>query len=129
MATSRRAVARYIADQLSADAPRQEIITQLGAYLVANRQIKHAERFIADIEAELATRGTVIADVTTARPLSQDLREMITSLVAEKTKVSSGHVQLREHEDASILGGVIVRAGGKEYDRSVKRAIRGLRSA
>lgn len=129
MAASRRAVARHIADQLVANAPRQDIMKQLAAYLVANRQVKHAERYVADIEAELASRGTVIADVTTARPLSQDLRDMITNLVATANKVSSGHVQLREHEDANIIGGVIVRAAGKEYDRSVKRAIRGLRSA
>ena len=123
---TRRAVARYIAEQLIDGDDAQGTITQLAAYLVAHHKTKQADRYLADIEVELAARGVVIADVTTARPLSEELRTSVESLVA--TQTGSRHVALREHVDEEIIGGMIIRSAGTEYDRSVKRAVRALRS-
>lgn len=128
MATTltRRAVARHIAEQLVDGNNASSVIQQLAAYLIENHKTKQADRYVADIEIELAARGVVIADVTTARPLSEDLRKSVEALVTSQT--NGRHVALREHVDQEIIGGMIVRTAGQEYDRSVKRAVRALRS-
>ena len=61
-------------------------------------------------------RHIVVADVTTARPLSaaqQDKLEDKLEVVTGKT------VKVRLHEDPKIIGGVIVRIGDKCIDGSV----------
>jgi F-type H+-transporting ATPase subunit delta len=127
MATSltRRAVARYVADQLVGGADATSVITQLAAYLVVQHKTKQTERYLDDIEVEIAARGVVVADVTTARPLSEELRQSVEKLVA--TQTGGRHVALREHVDRDIIGGMIIRSAGTEYDRSIKRAVRALR--
>lgn len=124
-AITRRAVARHVAEQL-VDGDAVATITQLAAYLVATHKTKQVDRYIADIEVELAARGVVVADVTTARPLSDELRKNVEALIA--TQTGGRHVALREHVDKGIIGGMIVRSAGTEYDRSIKRAVRALRS-
>ena len=123
---TRRAVTRYVADQLVSGADANNVIAQLAAYLVVQRKTKQIDSFIADIEIELAARGVVVADVTTARPLSEELRQSVEALIA--TQTGGRHVALREHVDRDIIGGMIIRSAGTEYDRSIKRAVRALRS-
>ncbi len=128
-ALTRRAVARYIAEQLMSSADAGVTMQQLAAYLIANRKIKQAASYVTDIETELAVHGVVVADVTTARPLgdmNDSLRRSIEQLVS--TQTGGRHVALREHVDKDIIGGIIVRTAGKEYDRSLKSAVRALRS-
>lgn len=123
---SRRAVARYVAGELDNGKNPSDVLTQLAAYLVAHRKTKQLDRYVAEIESELAVRGVVVADVTTARPLSDELRTNVESLVT--TQTGGRHVALREHVEPDIIGGIVIRSAGKEYDRSIKRAVRALRS-
>ena len=57
-------------------------------------------------------RHIVVADVTTARPLSKTQKDKL-EVVTGKT------VKVRLHEDPKIIGGVIVRIGDKRIDGSV----------
>ena len=126
---TRRAVARYVAEQLAGGNDSSAVMQQLAGYMVANRKTKQVSSYIADIEKELAVHGVVVADVTTARPLGDidgSLRNAIESLVS--TQTGGRHVALREHVDKDIIGGLIIRSTGTEYDRSIKGAIRALRS-
>ena len=60
--------------------------------------------------------NVTVVDVTTVVPLDDHLREVIT----EKLSVDLGKkVVLREHIDASILGGIIMSTNGKRIDASV----------
>ena len=60
--------------------------------------------------------GVAVVDVTTVVALDDHLREVIT----EKLSVDLGKkVVLREHIDASILGGIIMSTNGKRIDASV----------
>mgnify|MGYP003544687671 FL=1 len=126
---SRRAVAAYVAAQLASGATSTDVMQQLAAYLVDHRLTKHAARYVADIELELTRLGEVVADVTTARPLTDELRDAVAQMVAAGADTTASRVALREHLDTSLIGGVVVRTAGKEYDRSIKSALRGLRSA
>lgn len=59
----------------------------------------------------------VVVDVTTAVPLDDHLRDVI----SKKLSADLGHgVRLNESVDASILGGIIISTHGKRMDASVK---------
>lgn len=128
MAVSRRAMSRYIAEQLVAQDGSRAVLEQLAAYLIEHRQTKQLQRYIDDIERELAGMGVIVADVYTARELTNDLRASIKQLLqagsARETTIS-----LREHQQPELIGGLLVRSAGKEYDRTIKSAIRELRGA
>ncbi len=87
--------------------------------------------FISDLAREFgevaeAERGIVAAEITTAVPLDDALRASVT----EKLAASLGRpVSLREHVDASIVGGVVIKVAGRVLDGSVASQLEGVRRA
>ncbi len=81
-----------------------------------------AERFR---EVSQAERGVVVAEVTTAVPLTDELRASIT----EKLTAALGRpVSLRESVDASILGGIRINVAGRVLDGSLSSQLDAMRS-
>ncbi|HVL25637.1 MAG TPA: F0F1 ATP synthase subunit delta [Thermomicrobiales bacterium] len=75
--------------------------------------------------AAMAERGIVVADVTTADALDDAGKE----LVREQLKRIVGKdVELRLHEDARIIGGIVARIGDQVIDGSVVNQLRRLRA-
>lgn len=71
------------------------------------------EAYKAQLEERL---GLSVVDVTTVVALDDHLREVI----AKKAEADLGtKVVLREHIDASLLGGILMNANGKRIDASV----------
>jgi len=61
--------------------------------------------------------GIADAEITTARPLNDQDR---VQLEAEVGKLAGGSVRAVYHQDATLLGGVIVKLGSTVYDGSVR---------
>ncbi len=81
-----------------------------------------ARAFAEIAEAE---RGIVVAEVTTAVPLEEALRASIT----DKLAASLGRpVSLRERVDASIVGGIIIKVGGRVLDGSLSAQLDAVRA-
>ncbi|GAV30916.1 f-type ATPase subunit delta [Coriobacteriaceae bacterium EMTCatB1] len=71
-------------------------------------------------------RGVVVAEVTTAVPLSDALRARL----VEKLAAATGRtVSLQERVDPSILGGIVIKVAGRVLDGSVNTQLRELRQA
>ncbi|MBP3231182.1 MAG: ATP synthase F1 subunit delta [Anaerovibrio sp.] len=70
-------------------------------------------------------RGIVIADVTSAFDLKEDLRQ---SLGKKLEEVTGKKVQLRLHNDKRIIGGVVVKLGDKRIDGSVTGRLQALKA-
>ncbi|MBQ9478735.1 MAG: ATP synthase F1 subunit delta [Selenomonadaceae bacterium] len=70
-------------------------------------------------------RGILIADVTTARPLTKGQQ---TKLQKKLESLSGKKIQFRLHRDEEIIGGVIVKIGDKRIDGSVRGRLEALRS-
>ena len=75
-------------------------------------------------ERLLGAKRVVPAEVTTAVPLSSELR---TALAAALGKASGGEVTITEKVDPSIVGGVIARVGSVVYDGSIAHQLVRLR--
>ena len=118
---SRRKLAQYIAKKLiKGDGKRT--LHELAAFLVETRRVNEVELLVRDIEQELANQGVVVADITTARPLSESLKSDIKKIVGGKT------LQVRETIDASVLGGVRIDIPGKRFDGTIRRKLTALKA-
>lgn len=81
-----------------------------------------AERYREIVEAE---RGVVVAEVTTAIPLTDELR----SLLTERLTAALGRpVSLRERVDGSILGGIRINVAGRVLDGSLSSQLEAMRA-
>ena len=61
-------------------------------------------------------RGILIADVTTVAPASKKQQKAIADRLEQ---VTGKKVELRLHEDKSLIGGVVVKIGDRRIDGSV----------
>ena len=68
--------------------------------------------------------GIAVAQVTTATPITEELRAKFSNLVAKETGLK---VQLQEQVDPSILGGFRLQMGDRQIDSTVKAKLAALR--
>ena len=131
---------RLLANPLT-DAPRAApAITQaLGAQgflplilnfvqvVIANRRLADLPGLVDGFAAYVATRrGEVVANVTSAHPLSDIQRGQ---LRARLTESGYGNIKLIEHTDPSLLGGLVLKIGPKLYDTSLKSRLNRLNNS
>ena len=123
---SRRVLARTIAQKLVAEPSRQEYWMQtLAAYLVDQKRVAEADLVIADIEHELYVQdGQLLVSVTSARPLTTDVRTALTKLLTARTKAQ--RVTLTEAIDPELLGGLVAKTTDAELDTSVRTTLNRL---
>lgn len=77
------------------------------------------DQIIDDIAEQYAKqKGIVEAQVTTAFPLTKDLKAALTEKIKKRTNAQK--VTIHEIVDPSLLGGVIVTAPDMELDLSLK---------
>lgn len=64
--------------------------------------------------------GIVTARVVTAQPLTEDLRKQVIEVI----KAGEGkQVELDEHVDKAIIGGIVIKVGDKQIDASIAHKI------
>ncbi len=119
---SRRKIAHYAVTQVTAGKKYHEVIKEVAAYLVASRRTRELDLLVRDIEGEFADRGVVVADVTSARALTDAIKKQIAALVGAKD------LQVRETIDPSVIGGVRIDIPGKRLDATVKRTLLALKA-
>lgn len=119
---SRRKIAAFVADKLIAGVPANEAIKEAAAYLIDTKRTSERELLVRDIEDILAENGIVVADVTSAHPLSDTLRAEIRTLIGAK------ELHLRESTDSAVLGGVRIDMPGARFDATIQRKINALRA-
>ncbi len=92
-----------------------------------NRRLPTLRGIIAAFAALVASRrGITIAEVSSAHLLT-DLQR--TQLRARLTQAGYGRVDIHEHVDAALLGGLVVRIGARLYDASLKSRLARLNHA
>lgn len=95
--------------------------------LLTHHQRLHELREIIAAYATLADEesGIAEAEITTARPLDPDNRRLLEQQVARLAGDQRVHATYRE--DASLLGGAVVKIGSTIYDGSVRAQLELLR--
>lgn len=113
---SRRKLAHYIADMI-VSGKTEVAIDQLAAFLVQTSRTREAGLVVRDIEAELASRGIVVATVTSARALSDNVKQAVREMLNAK------EAYVTEVVDPTVLGGICIDTPGKQYDATVRRKL------
>jgi F-type H+-transporting ATPase subunit delta len=117
---SRRLLARYAVDELLAGQKTATISKRLAAVLLTSRRANQAESLLADIAAEMETRGLAArATVTSAHKLSANLRREIAAAVKKAVRVK--RVDMDETVDANVLGGIRVETANHAWDKTVRK--------
>lgn len=126
--TSRRQLARTVAAKLLAEPERREHwVRALAAYLVETDRTEEADQVINAIAHELLEQdGLLAVEVTSARPLTDDIRKELASYL--KSATGARDVQMAEHVDPELVGGLIARTPNQELDTSVRSQLRRLAS-
>ena len=118
---SRRKIAAYFADELIAG---RDATKSLAAYLVETKRTRELVLVIRDIEAALAERGVLLADVASSHALAEDTQHTITSYLKGVTGATKVH--LRPEIDESLLGGVRIETPGQRLDNTIRHRINQL---
>jgi F-type H+-transporting ATPase subunit delta len=113
---------------LDAIVARQSIsrpVRNLIAVLIDHRRIASLEQVVKDFRQELDRRlGFAEAEISSARELSDSEKRALESQVE---KLSGKKVRARYSQDASLLGGAVVKLGSTIYDGSVSGQLEKLR--
>ena len=95
------------------------------AVLTDHRRLPLFSDIVKQIEQELNDRlGFADAEVSSARALSDAEKRL---LEAEVAKLTGKNVRARYQQDASLLGGAVVKVGSTIYDGSVKGQLEKIR--
>lgn len=124
---SRRLLARVMADKLfEADGTeRSRWLQALAAYIVEHKLVDQAELLVSDIAHELFVRkGVLSVSVTSARPLTDQLRADLTAYLQSQTGAS--RITLDESVDEQLLGGLVARTPDAEIDLSIRKQLQQL---
>src|ERR1700730_5180641 len=102
-------------------------VRNLVAVLIDHRRVHFLEPIVVQLEKELDARlGFAEAQITSARPLGDaEKREF----EAQVGKLTGKKVRARYGQDASLLGGAVVRLGSTIYDGSVKGQLERIKEA
>lgn len=95
------------------------------AVITSHQRLADLGAILEDYAAVADQRsGVVEAEITSAHPLDDEDRRQ---LAAQVEKKAGGQVRTTYREDASLLGGVVVKIGSTVYDGSVKAQLVDLR--
>ncbi|MFZ2545085.1 MAG: F0F1 ATP synthase subunit delta [Candidatus Saccharimonadales bacterium] len=112
---SRRKIAVYCADELL---DGNDVTELLAAYLIETKHIREAGVIVRDIEAALADRGTLIANITGGHELQDDTEKAILTYLEKRTGANTIH--LRKQTDSHLLGGVRIETPGYQLDNTLR---------
>ena len=118
---------RRVLDAIVARDGISKQVRNLVAVLIDHRRVHFLEPVIRQLEKELDARlGFAEADITSARELGDaEKREFETQV----QKLTGMKVRARYMQDASLLGGAVLRVGSTIYDGSVKGQLERMKAA
>ncbi len=113
---------------LDAIAARVNMIPQVRSFLAVimdNQRLSELSEIVAEYHAVVDEQsGVAEAEITSARPLNDQDRAQLESQVA---KLAGGRVRTTYRQDATLLGGAIVRIGSTVYDGSIRAQLQQLK--
>ena len=118
---------RRVLDAIVARDGISKQVRNLVAVLIDHRRVHFLEPVIRQLEKELDARlGFAEADITSARELGDAERREFETQVQKLTGMK---VRARYMQDASLLGGAVLRVGSTIYDGSVKGQLERMKAA
>lgn len=117
--TPRRRLAAIIAERCQKSANSKELSQEIAAYLLSEGRTGELDSILRDVMQYRADHGIIEVAATTARPLSQSVKNDIESLIKG---LSPGYKQIiiSEQIDSSVIGGVRLELANQQLDLSIR---------
>jgi len=116
---------RRLLDAIGSRTGLSRTVRNFFAILIDHQRIPMVEQIARQFEVELdAALGFAEAQVTSARPLSDEEKRQVESRVAA---ITGKKVRARYGADPELLGGVMVQVGSTIYDGTVRGQLQKLR--
>lgn len=113
-------------DAIAARSGMSRPVRNLLALLTHHQRISELQDIVTSFAALAEEEGGIAeAEITTARPLDAESRRLLERQVSRLA--GDQRVQATYREDASLLGGAVVRLGSTIYDGSVRAQLEQLR--
>lgn len=113
---------------IDAIAARVNMLPQVRNFLAVimdNQRLSELTEIVAEYHAVVDEEsGVAEAEITSARPLNDQDRAELESQVA---KLAGGRVRTTYRQDATLLGGAVVRLGSTVYDGSIRAQLQQLK--
>ncbi len=101
------------------------LLSRLAALLASHERVEMLGALVLAYDEELnAAQGVVAATAISAVPLEESQREALTSALGDTV---GKRIELASQVDAAVMGGVLVRVGGRNYDGTVRTRLDALR--
>jgi len=118
---------RHLLDAIVRQEGIEKPVRNLVAVLIDHRRVRYLEQIAEQLEKELDARlGIAEAEFTSARELGDAEKRALESQIE---KMTGKKVRARFGQDASLLGGALVRVGSTIYDGSVKGQLEKIKEA
>jgi F-type H+-transporting ATPase subunit delta len=118
---------RGLLDAIAQRGGIEKAVRNLVAVVFDHHRVKYLGAVIQQLEKELDARlGFAEAQITSVRELADAEKR---GLETEVAKLTGKKVRAKFGQDASLLGGVVVRIGSTVYDGSVKGQLEKIREA
>ncbi len=103
------------------------IVVRFVSVIAGNRRLNKLRAILGAFASLVARkRGVITAEVSTAHALSDIQREALRARLIES---GYGRVNIHEHVDPTLLGGLVVKIGARLYDSSLKSRLQRLKYA
>jgi F-type H+-transporting ATPase subunit delta len=103
------------------------IIVRFVSVIAGNRRLNKLHAILGAFARLVAQkRGVITAEVSTAHRLTDIQREALRARLIES---GYGRVNINEHVDPTLLGGLVVKIGARLYDSSLKSRLQRLKYA
>jgi F-type H+-transporting ATPase subunit delta len=107
-----------ILDRMNQKLGLAPVVRNFLAVVLQHERMHAMEEILKEFREEMNRRlGITAVSITSARALNEAERK---SLLEQVGTLAEGPVDASFHEDASLLGGVVVQVGSKVYDGSVR---------
>src|ERR1700733_3134301 len=95
------------------------------AVIMGHQRLAELDEILAEYYAVADEQSNMAeAEITSALPLNDQDRD---ALEAQVSKLAGGRVRATYHQDATLLGGAVVRIGSKVYDGSIRAQLQQLK--
>jgi F-type H+-transporting ATPase subunit delta len=104
-----------------------ELVSNLFKVVARNRRLFAARDIVRAFRSLMAAhRGEMVAEVTTAEPLSDENATRLREILADQT---GRVIKLATKVDPSLIGGLVVKVGSRMIDTSLRTRLNSLKTA
>jgi len=114
-------------DAIFKQAGTGELVSNLFKVVARNRRLFAARDIVRAYRSLMAAhRGEMVAEVTTAEPLSDENATRLREILADQT---GRVIKLATKVDPSLIGGLVVKVGSRMIDTSLRTRLNSLKTA